>query len=98
MEHATLLSDVHVVSGSARRSRARSRGGLAACTLAAAALANLASAPASAALREYRMQFQPSPTAGVTGYTMHLGTSPGTYQTQFDLGLCLLYTSDAADE
>jgi len=103
MEHATLLSDVHVVSGSARRSRARSRGGLAACTLAAAALANLASAPASAALREYRMQFQPSPTAGVTGYTMHLGTSPGTYQTQFDLGLppaaggSVLYALDLED-
>lgn len=103
MEHATPLSPVHVVSRAARRSPARSRAGLAARTLAAGALATLASAPASAALREYRMQFQPSPTAGVTGYTMHLGTSAGTYQTQFDLGLppaaggSILYALDLED-
>lgn len=103
MEHATPLSSVHVVSRAARRSPARSRAGLAARTLAAGALATLASSPADAALREYRMQFQPSPTAGVAGYTMHLGTSAGTYQTQFDLGLppaaggSILYALDLED-
>ncbi|MEZ4333827.1 MAG: VCBS repeat-containing protein [Myxococcota bacterium] len=56
-------------------------------TVFAGALATLVASPAAAALREYRMQFQPSPSAGVTGYTMHLGTSSGNYQAQFDLGL-----------
>jgi len=93
MEHATsLLAAPAPAADSLRRPRAcsrdrRARGGLAARTLAAGALAGLVAAPAGAALREYRMQFQPSPTVGVTGYTMHLGTSTGNYQAQFDLGL-----------
>ncbi|MEZ4279015.1 MAG: VCBS repeat-containing protein [Myxococcota bacterium] len=56
-------------------------------TLAAGALATLVAAPAGAALREYRMHFQPSPTAGVAGYTMHLGMNTGDYGAEFDLGL-----------
>lgn len=56
-------------------------------TLVAGALASLVASPATAALREYRMQFQPSPSTGVAGYTMHLGTTSGSYQAQFDLGL-----------
>jgi hypothetical protein len=89
MEHATSLPAAPFVSQTSpfRRSSAPSRRDRAARTLAAGALATLIAAPASAALREYRMHFQPSPTAGVTGYTMHLGTATGSYQTQFDLGL-----------
>lgn len=89
MEHATTLPAAPLVSlpSAARRSSVRPRRDRAVRTLAAGALATLIAAPASAALREYRMHFQPSPTAGVTGYTMHLGTASGSYQTQFDLGL-----------
>lgn len=105
MEQANSLSAAHAVFStvSARRSLARSPGGLVTRTLAAGALATLVAAPASAALREYRMQFQPSPTAGVTGYTMHLGTAAGSYQAQFDMGLppasggSVLYALDLED-
>lgn len=55
--------------------------------LAGAALATLAASPASAALREYRLQFQPSPSTGVAGYSMHVGLASGNYQVHFDLGL-----------
>ncbi len=82
MEYPTTLPAARFVptaSAPLRRSAVR--------TLAAGALASLLASPAGAALREYRMHFQPSPTAGVTGYTMHLGTAAGSYQTQFDLGL-----------
>ena len=105
MEYATPLSAAHAVLPPpfARRSSARRRDGLVLRTLAAGALATLVAAPASAALREYRMQFQPSPTAGVAGYTMHLGTAAGTYPTQFDLGMppaaggSVLYALDLED-
>lgn len=49
------------------------------------------------------MQFQPSPTAGVAGYTMHLGTASGSYTAQFDLGLppvsggSIIYALDLED-
>ena len=89
MEHATPLPAALVESlpFAARRSIARSRRHRAGRTLAAGVFATLVAAPASAALREYRMHFQPSPTAGVAGYTMHLGTNSGAYATEFDLGL-----------
>lgn len=105
MEHAISPSAAHAVCPAvlARRSRAHSRGGLGTRTLVAGALATLVAAPASAALREYRMQFQPSPTAGVAGYTMHLGTSAGSYPTQFNIGMppasggSVLYALDLED-
>jgi FG-GAP-like repeat len=105
MEHAISHSAAHAVrpSAFARRSRARSRDGLGTRTLVAGALATLVAAPASAALREYRMQFQPSPTAGVLGYTIHLGTAPGSYQAQFNIGqppasgATVLYALDLED-
>lgn len=89
MEHATPLPAALVESlpFAAGRSIARTRRHRAARTLAAGVVATLVAAPASAALREYRMHFQPSPTAGVAGYTMHLGTTTGAYATEFDLGL-----------
>ncbi len=89
MEHAISLPAAHAVCPTAidPRSCARSPRGLGMRTLIAGALATLVAAPASAALREYRMQFQPSPTPGVAGYTMHLGTAAGSYPTQFNIGL-----------
>ena len=89
MEHAKtcfVASDPFAAADLRPASSSRSR--LAARTLVAAgALATLVASPAAAALREYRMQFQPSPTAGVAGYTMHVGTATGNYKSQFDLGL-----------
>ncbi len=53
---------------------------------AATLFCTLASPPAQAALREYHVHFQPSPTPGAAGYTLHLGTSSGVYPVEFDLG------------
>jgi hypothetical protein len=46
----------------------------------------LASTTATAALREYRLQFAPSPSPEAAGYTMHIGQSSGSYAAVFDLG------------
>lgn len=88
MEHAkSRLLAPELVAAADLRPASLSLGRSVARTLAAGALATLVASPAAAALREYRMQFQPSPTAGVAGYTMHVGTTSGNYQNQFDLGL-----------
>ena len=50
------------------------------------AVALLASTSASAALHEYRVQFAPSPSASVVGYSLHIGTTSGAYEANFDLG------------
>jgi len=42
--------------------------------------------PAGAALREYRVQFAPSPSPEVDGYTLHIGEQSGRYPVEFDLG------------
>lgn len=87
MEHAKYCSfESDLRAAADLRSASRSRGRLAARTLVVGALATLVASPAAAALREYRVQFQASPTAGVAGYTMHVGTASGTYLSQFDLG------------
>jgi hypothetical protein len=44
------------------------------------------SATAQAALHEYMMVFDPSPSANAVGYTLHIGQSPGEYDVDFDLG------------
>lgn len=41
---------------------------------------------ATAALREYRIDFEPSPSAAAAGYTMHIGQESGSYEAEFDLG------------
>ncbi|MBK7951362.1 MAG: VCBS repeat-containing protein [Deltaproteobacteria bacterium] len=88
MEHAKSRFDETLLLADYGTPAARSSlGGRAARTFVAGALAALVASPAAAALREYRMQFQPSPTTGVAGYTMHLGTRSGTYVSQFDLGM-----------
>lgn len=50
------------------------------------ALAMLVSAPAMAALREYRVEFAPSSSTAATGYTLHIGSASRNYSTDFDLG------------
>lgn len=88
MEHANSRSvETLLLAGSGLPAPRSHRGGRAARAVVAGALAALVASPAAAALRQYRMQFQPSPTAGVAGYTMHLGTKSGTYVSQFDLGM-----------
>lgn len=49
-------------------------------------LALLAALPAGAALREYRVQFAPSPSPAVDGYTLHIGEQSRSYPVEFDLG------------
>jgi hypothetical protein len=46
----------------------------------------LMTGPAHAVLREYRMNFAPSPSAEAVGYTLHIGQAPGAYTVDFDLG------------
>jgi hypothetical protein len=46
----------------------------------------LVASNAHAALNEYRMSFQPSPSPSAVGYTLHIGETPGDYSTEFDLG------------
>ncbi len=46
----------------------------------------LSASVSSAALREYRVHFQPSPSPTTAGYTLHIGPAPGNYQANFDLG------------
>lgn len=41
---------------------------------------------ASAAMREYRMSFEPSPSPEAVGYTLHIGPAAEDYATEFDLG------------
>ncbi|HPG27605.1 MAG TPA: hypothetical protein PLW10_18370, partial [Myxococcota bacterium] len=41
---------------------------------------------ASAVLREHRVHFAPSPSETATGYTLHLGVSPGIYGYSVDIG------------
>ncbi|MFK7895129.1 MAG: FG-GAP repeat domain-containing protein [Myxococcota bacterium] len=79
MDNARLFSSPLTRLTEARRSSA-----LFATTL--FSVATLCAPAASAALREYRMQFQPSPSSDATGYTMHIGTESGDYQAEFDLG------------
>jgi hypothetical protein len=40
----------------------------------------------SAALTEYRVRFEPSPTPAAVGYTLHVGTTSRDYTVDFDLG------------
>lgn len=79
MDNARLSSSLFTRSNETRRPSA-----LFAATL--FSLATLAAPSASAALREYRLQFAPSPSAEAAGYTMHVGLQSGTYATEFDLG------------
>jgi hypothetical protein len=44
------------------------------------------STTASAALREYRVEFAPSTSASVAGYTLHVGLNSESYEMSFDLG------------
>jgi hypothetical protein len=39
-----------------------------------------------AAMAEYRVQFEPSPTPDAVGYTLHIGTTSRDYTVDFDLG------------
>ncbi|MHA7837539.1 MAG: S8 family peptidase [bacterium] len=62
-------------------------------TLAAVALMTAAcgaalfgSSSAQAALREYRVQFEPSPSSEASGYTLHIGEQSRSYSVEFDLG------------
>ena len=50
------------------------------------ALAFLVSTTASAALREYRVEFLPSTSSSATGYSLHIGTSSRNYEANFNLG------------
>ncbi|HEB89659.1 MAG TPA: VCBS repeat-containing protein [Deltaproteobacteria bacterium] len=50
------------------------------------ALLLLSASVSSAALREYRVHFQPSPSPTAAGYTLHIGPASGNYQADFDLG------------
>jgi hypothetical protein len=58
----------------------------AACVALASAIALLVSTTASAALREYRVYFEPSPSSSAAGYTLHIGPNAGNYALDFDLG------------
>jgi hypothetical protein len=49
-------------------------------------IALLASTTASAALREYHVQFMPSESVSATGYSLHIGTTAGNYEANFNLG------------
>ena len=51
-----------------------------------AAIAMIVSSTASAALREYRVQFEPSASSSAVGYSLHIGSEAGTYSLEFDLG------------
>ena len=64
------------------RSRVRRAARVAFCS----AIVLLVSTTASAALREYRVQFQPSSSVSAAGYTLHIGPETGTYSLEFDLG------------
>ena len=57
-----------------------------ACVALASAIALLVSTTASAALREYRVHFEPSPSSSAAGYTLHIGPNAGNYALDFDLG------------
>jgi hypothetical protein len=46
----------------------------------------IATGDAAAALREYQIFFQPSPSSSAVGYTLHVGREPGVYEAEFDLG------------
>ena len=56
------------------------------CMLIAVATAMLTSSMASAALREYRVHFDPSPSPSAAGYIMHIGADSADYAVDFDLG------------
>ncbi len=79
MDNARLSSSLFT-----RLSESRRRSALFAATL--FSLATLAAPSASAALREYRLQFAPSPSDDAAGYTMHVGLESGNYVGEFDLG------------
>ena len=64
----------------------RSRVVRAACLASGLAIALLISTTASAALREYRVNFEQSPSPSATGYTLHIGPDTGNYTLEFDLG------------
>jgi hypothetical protein len=64
----------------------RSRVVRAACLASGLAIALLMSTTASAALREYRVNFEQSPSPSATGYTLHIGPDTGNYTLEFDLG------------
>jgi subtilisin family serine protease len=49
-------------------------------------LALIVALPAGAVLREYRVQFAPSPSSTVDGYTLHIGEQSRSYPVEFDLG------------
>jgi len=56
------------------------------CVALASAITLLVSSTASAALREYRVHFEPSPSSSAAGYTLHIGGDTGSYAVDFDLG------------
>ena len=64
------------------RSRVRRAARVAFCS----AIVLLVSTTASAALREYRIQFQPSSSVSAAGYTLHIGPETSNYSLEFDLG------------
>ena len=57
-----------------------------AALLASFGAAAILATPASAALREYRVEFAPSVSASAAGYTLHVGMVSGDYDMTFNLG------------
>ena len=83
---------VHPVrgAGASALSRAERRSRLRLLLLLACAygvIGALLALPAHAELRDYTVRWLPSPSQGVEGYELAVGTSSGSYESTFDLGL-----------